>query len=90
MGWYVLRTDTGIVGHGGLLLGLLTFPGADTFVDVLGEGIILAEAVVVRVVLAFGDGDPGLETLRKDGWCSWGCDWGCDWGCGSNLGHWWC
>lgn len=63
-----------------MLLSLLSLPGADTLVDVLGEGVVLAKAIVVRVVLAFGDGDPSLETLGKDGWWSWGGGWGWSWG----------
>lgn len=76
----MLRADTGVVGHGRLLLSLVTFPGADTLVDVLGEGVVFAEAVVVRVVLALGDCDPGLKTAGQNGWCSWGGSWGWSWG----------
>ena len=63
-----------------MLLSLLSFPGADTLVDVLREGVVLTEAIVVRVVLALGDGDPSLETLRKDRWWSWGGGWRWSWG----------
>ena len=69
------RTDTGVVGESSLLLFLLTFPGADTFENVLGEYIILAVAVVIGVVLAFGDGDPRLDTAWKDAWRRWGRSW---------------
>jgi len=54
-----------------LLLGLLAFPGADTFVHVLGEGVVFAVAVVVGVVLALGDADPGLDTARKHAGRRW-------------------
>jgi hypothetical protein len=62
----VLGADTCVKGHGGLLLGVVGFPGGDAFVDGLGEDVVLAEAVVVAVVLAFGNRDPSLETLGKD------------------------
>ena len=59
-------TNTSIKGESSLLLSLVTFPGADTFIHVLGKGVILAVAVVVGIVLAFGDGDPCLGTAREN------------------------
>jgi len=72
----VLGADTSVEGHCGLLLGVVTFPCGDTFVDALGEAVVLAEAVVVRVVLAFGDGDPSLETAGENRWYIWNGSWG--------------
>jgi hypothetical protein len=43
----MLCADTGIIGNSGLLLGLVLFPRADTFVNVLCKAIVLAIAVVV-------------------------------------------
>ena len=57
---------TSIQRHGSLLFGNISFPGGDTFVDRLGENIVLAEAVVIAVVLAFRDRDPRLETAWKN------------------------
>ena len=49
-----------------MLLGLVSLPGADTFVDVLGKGVILAVTVVVGVVLALGYGNPRVDTAGED------------------------
>ena len=68
MSWHMRRTDTGVVRVGGLLLFLFAFPGADTLENVLGEGIVLAVAVVIGVVLAFGDSDPRLDTAWQNAW----------------------
>lgn len=62
----LLRADTSIEREGGLLLSDLVFPSTDATVDILGERIVLAEAVVVCIVLALGEGDPCLETFWKD------------------------
>ena len=58
--------NTSVVGHGRLLLSLVSFPSADTFVDVLGEGVVLAVAIVVGVVLALGHGNPCIDTAGED------------------------
>lgn len=62
----LLRADTGIEREGGLLLSDLVFPSTDATIDILGEGIVLAEAIIVCIVLALGEGDPCLKTFRKD------------------------
>lgn len=49
-----------------MLLRLVSFPGADTFVNVLGEGIVLAVAIVVGVVLALGHGNPCVDTAGEN------------------------
>lgn len=49
-----------------MLLGLVSFPGADTFVDVLGKGVVLAVAIVVGVVFALGHGNPCIDTAGED------------------------
>ena len=49
-----------------MLLSLVSFPGADTFVDVLGEGVVLAVAIVVGIVLALGHGNPCVDTAGEN------------------------
>lgn len=56
------RTNTSQVGESGLFLRRLLRPRADALLNVVGERAVLAEAIRICIVLAFGEREPRLQT----------------------------
>lgn len=75
--------NAGQVGEGGLNIIRIIRPAGDAVLDVLGETGILAIAIAVCIVGALGQGEPGIQAFRQNGW-RW------DWhdGHGGSRGRW--